>query len=88
MADSTPAALVHFYRGELGRIAIYRVRLNTTKNWAIGVAVGILTFTLGNHEAPHSLLSMPYLLITVFLFVESRRFRELDMFRRRILTGK
>lgn len=84
MSDSTPAALVHFYRGELGRLAIYRVRLDTTTNWAIGVVVAVLTFTLGNHEAPHSLLLLPYLLVTVFLFVESRRFRELEMFRQRV----
>ena len=82
--DATPPALVHFYRGELGRLAIYRVRLDTTTNWAIGVVVAVLTFTLGRHEAPHTLLLLPYLLVTVFLFVESRRFRELDMFRRRV----
>jgi uncharacterized membrane protein len=76
--------LVHFYRGELGRIAIYRVRLDTTTNWAIGVVVAVLTFTLGSHEAPHTLLLLPYLLTTVFLFVESRRYRELDMFHSRV----
>lgn len=29
------AALVHFYRGELGRALALRIRLDTTTNWAI-----------------------------------------------------
>jgi uncharacterized membrane protein len=86
MADRSSTALVHFYRGELGRLAIYRVRLDTTTNWAIGVVVAVLTFALGQPEAPHTLLLLPYLLTTVFLFIESRRFQELDMLRQRVRT--
>ncbi|MGH8165107.1 MAG: DUF2270 domain-containing protein, partial [Rhodanobacteraceae bacterium] len=29
------AALSHFYRGELGRIMVWRTRLDTTINWAV-----------------------------------------------------
>lgn len=84
MSTSPSTAVVHFYRGELGRLAIYRVRLDTTTNWAIGVVVAVLTFTLGQPKAPHTLLLLPYLLTTVFLFIESRRYQELDMLRQRI----
>lgn len=84
MSDQPSSAIVHFYRGELGRLAIYRVRLDTTTNWAIGVVVAVLTFTLGQPDAPHTLLVLPYLLTTVFLFIESRRYQELDMLRQRI----
>ena len=57
MSMPSETVLMHLYRGELGRVAVYRVRLDNTTNWAIGVTVAVITFVLGNHEAPPSLLS-------------------------------
>ncbi len=84
MAGPPDAVLMHHYRGELGRVAIYRVRLDTTTNWAIGVTVAVTTFALGNHEAPPSLLLLPYALGVVFMVIEARRFRELELYRSRV----
>lgn len=84
MAEPSETALIHFYRGELGRMTIYRVRLDTTTNWAIGVDVAVTTFALGTPSAPHIIMALPYLLTAVFLFLEARRFQELEVFRGRI----
>lgn len=76
--------VIHFYRGELGRVSIYRVRLDTTTNWAIGVTVAVTTFALGQQEAPPVIMLLPYVLTVVFLFIEARRFQELELYRSRI----
>ncbi len=36
-------AMVHFYRGELGRIMIWRQRLDVTTTWAITSTTSIIT---------------------------------------------
>lgn len=84
MSMPSETVLMHLYRGELGRVAVYRVRLDNTTNWAIGVTVAVITFVLGNHEAPPSLLLLPYALGVVFMFIEARRFRELELYRSRV----
>lgn len=84
MSGLPQTPLMHLYRGELARLTVYRVRLDTTTNWAIGVTVAVTTFALGNHEAPSSLLLLPYLLAVVFLVIEARRFQELELYRNRV----
>jgi len=81
---SNQTALIHLYRGELGRMTIYRVRLDTTTNWALGVTVAVATFALGQPEAPHVVLALPYALNAVFAFTEARRFQDLELIRRRV----
>ena len=36
-------AMSHFYRGELGRIMVWRQRLDITTNWAITSSTAIIT---------------------------------------------
>ena len=72
---------MHLYRGELGRLTTYRVRLDTTTNWALGTNVAVMTFTLGQPDAPHLVLLLPYVLTACFAVVESRRFQEMDSIR-------
>jgi len=77
-------ALVHLYRGELGRATSYRIRLDTTTNWAMSVNVALATFTLGTPNAPHILFALSYMLTVVFATIEARRYRELDVLRSRL----
>ena len=77
-------AMIHLYRGELGRMTVYRVRLDTTTNWALGATVGVTTFALGQTDVPHVVLLLPYVLCAVFSFIEARRFQDLELIRRRI----
>ena len=69
------AALVHFYRGELHRSTIWRVRLDTTTNWAIISVMGLVTFTFGAVEHSHASLIVGMLLVLTFMGIEARRYR-------------
>ena len=77
-------AMIHLYRGELGRMTAYRIRLDTTSNWALGASVAVVTFTLGNPEAPHAVLILPVLLTAVFALLEARRLQDLELIRSRV----
>src|SRR3954466_11005887 len=47
-------AVIHLYRGEMGRMVTYRQRLDTTTNWAITSSALVTTFSIGNNLIPHS----------------------------------
>jgi len=49
-------AMAHFYRGEMNRLTVWHVRLDTTTNWAIVLTTGMTTFTLGSEKTPHYVL--------------------------------
>ena len=68
-------SLIHLYRGELARMTSYRVRLDTTTNWAVVTTAGIITFALGNAAVPHAVFPFAMLLTLFFLNLEARRFR-------------
>lgn len=53
----------------------YRVRLDTTTNWAVVTTAGIITFALGNEAVPHGVFPFAMLLTLFFLNLEARRFR-------------
>lgn len=80
--DTTP--LIHLYRGELGRMTMYRVRLDTTTNWAVGTTAAVISFVLGTHEAPHYVLGLALLLDFAFLHLEARRYQRFAVIRRRV----
>ena len=40
-------ALIHLYRGELGRLTAYRARLDTTTSWAISASALVTTLAFG-----------------------------------------
>lgn len=67
----------HLYRAEMNRMTGWRHRLDITSNWAIIIALGLTTFTLGAAEVPHHtlLLGLAFLLISILL--EGRRYRHL-----------
>lgn len=79
-----PTALIHLYRGELGRMAVYRMRLDTTTNWAVGTSAALTTFTLGQERAPHFVFLLVVFLDLIFLYMEARRFRFYELVRRRV----
>ena len=66
-------ALLHLYRGELGRMTAYRTRLDTTTNWAVGTTAALGSFALGASTTPHLVL-LPLVLLLLFLWMESRRY--------------
>ncbi|MEZ5277186.1 MAG: DUF2270 domain-containing protein [Opitutaceae bacterium] len=76
--------MIHFYRGELGRIMIWRQRLDITTNWAIVGSVGMITFGLGSQTHTHLIFLFANFLIFLMLTIEARRYRFYDAFRARV----
>ena len=46
-------AMSHFYRGELGRIMVWRQRLDITTTWAITSTTTIITVAFSFRDIPH-----------------------------------
>lgn len=79
-----PTALIHLYRGELGRMTMYRGRLDTTTNWAVGTSAALTTFALGQERVHHFLFPLVIFLDLLFLWMEARRFRFYELIRMRV----
>lgn len=76
--------LVHFYRGEVSRSTHWRIRLDTTTNWAIFSVMGLITFSLGERSHSHVGILAGMVLVFTFLGIEARRFRFFDVWRSRV----
>jgi uncharacterized membrane protein len=76
--------LIHFYRGELGRIMIWRQRLDVTSNWAILATTGIVTFGLSSASNSHLVFAIALLICLLLLIIEGRRYRYYVAFRARV----
>jgi len=77
-------AMAHLYRGELQRSLSWRLRLDTTTNWAIFTTAGIISFAFNNPEyAAQTLLAGMYANL-LFLILEAQRFRFFDVFHSRL----
>ncbi|HSN98968.1 MAG TPA: DUF2270 domain-containing protein [Candidatus Nanopelagicales bacterium] len=79
-----PTALIHLYRGELGRMTLYRARLDTTTNWAVGTSAALTSFALGQERVPHFVFLLVVFLDLIFLWMETRRFRFYELVRMRV----
>lgn len=84
VSKDTTTPLIHLYRGELGRMTMYRVRLDTTTNWAVGTSAAVISFVLGTQHAPHYVLGLAVLLDFAFLHLEARRYQRFAVIRRRV----
>lgn len=78
------SALVHLYRGQLGRADIWRQRLDTTSNWAVVTTMGLLSFAFSDPDHSHASIVVGMVLITHFLLVEARRYRVFDVWNSRV----
>lgn len=76
--------MVHFYRGELGRIMVWRQRLDVTTTWAITSSTTIITIAFSVKEIPHIVFFFNLALVWIMLWIESRRYRFYDAFRGRV----
>ncbi|WDI33165.1 DUF2270 domain-containing protein [Hyphococcus flavus] len=76
-------ALAHLYRGEVYRSTIWRTRLDNTTNWSV-VTLGIaLSVTYASPNASPLPLLLVGILISMFLILESRRYRFFNVWRAR-----
>ena len=74
----------HFYRGELGRIMVWRTRLDTTTNWAVTSSTAIITIAFSNAGVPHLIFFFNLAIVWIMLWIEARRYRFYDAFRARV----
>jgi len=80
-------AMVHYYRAEIQRANTWRNRLDATTNWAIITASAVITVALSGEAYPHAIVLFALGLVSVFWFIEARRYRyyELWSYRTRLL---
>ena len=76
--------MIHFYRGELGRIMVWRQRLDVTTNWAITSTTTIVTLAFSVRSIPHLVFFFNLIIVLIMLWIEARRFRFYDAFRGRV----
>ncbi len=79
------AALIHFYRAELGRADHWRSRLDTTTNWAVVTTGAAISFAFGAEDpGRHVVLLLVSVLVYFFLVIEARRYRHYDIWQNRL----
>lgn len=76
--------VAHYYRGELGRMAGWRDRMDRTTNWAITVVAAMLSVSLSTPTAHHGVLLFAMVLVQLLLVIEARRYRFFDVYRVRV----
>ena len=77
-------AMSHFYRGEIGRMMVWRQRLDTTTTWAITSTGTIFTVAFSFESVPHLIFFFNLAIVAIMLWIEARRYRFYDAFRARV----
>ncbi len=83
-ASEFTTAMSHLYRGEMQRANVWRQRLDSTTNWAVITTGTAISFALVNQNGHHGIIILNALLITLFLYIEARRYRYYELFAARI----
>jgi uncharacterized membrane protein len=76
--------LAHFHRAEIARMAGWRDRIDRTTHWAITSAGAMLSLALSAPTAPHGVVLLAMVLVSLFWVIESRRYRFFDVYRARV----
>lgn len=76
-------AMVHYYRAEIQRSNTWRTRLDATTNWAVVAAGAALSFSLSSPNNHYGVIILDTLLITLFLWIEARRYRYYELWSHR-----
>jgi len=77
-------AMVHFFRAEVQRANVWRQRLDTTTNWAVVATGAALSVSFSQPDVHHGVILLNILLVTLFLFIEARRYRYYELWSYRI----
>lgn len=78
------ATMVHFYRGELGRMMVWRERFDTTTHWAIIGLTGLVSFAWNHADGSNFLFLFANFILYLLLSIEARRYRFYDAYRARV----
>ncbi len=78
-------AMVHFFRAEVQRANVWRQRLDTTTNWAVLTTGAAISFAYSRTQAEdHRVIILNVLLVTLFLYIEARRYRYYELWSYRV----
>ncbi|MEP6848069.1 MAG: DUF2270 domain-containing protein [Acidobacteriota bacterium] len=77
-------AIAHFYRGEVQRSNVWRGRLDATTNWAVITGGATLSFVFSSPDNPHFAIPINSILVSIFLFMEARRYRYYEVWANRV----
>ncbi|MAS38089.1 MAG: hypothetical protein CL610_29100 [Anaerolineaceae bacterium] len=83
-ASEFNTAMVHLFRAEVTRANVWRQRLDTTTNWAVLTTAAVLSLAFGEETVHHSIIILNTLLVTLFLYVEARRYRYYELWSLRV----
>lgn len=83
-ASDFTTAMVHLFRAEISRANVWRQRLDTTTNWAVVITGAVITFAFSEPMGHHSVIILSTILITLFLFIEARRYRYYELWSSRV----
>lgn len=77
-------AMSHFYRGEVYRSSVWRVRLDATTNWSVVATATALSFAFSGPHRTQMVFMLTTVLVSLLMGIESRRFRFFDVWRERV----
>ena len=77
-------AMVHFFRAEVQRANTWRLRLDTTTNWAVVATGATLSVAFSQPDIHHGIIILNTLLVIWFLFIETRRYRYYELWSYRV----
>jgi len=77
-------AMVHLFRAEIQRANVWRQRLDTTTNWAVIATGATLSVAFSQSTVHHGVIILNTLLVTLFLFIEARRYRYYELWSYRV----
>lgn len=83
-ASEFTTAMVHFFRAEVTRANVWRQRLDTTTNWAVVTTGASISLAFTETSISHIVLILNLLLVTIFLLIETRRYRYYELWSSRV----
>lgn len=83
LPDSSLTAIVHYYRAEVSRGDVWRLRMDATTNWAIAAAAAVISVAFSRPGIPHLLIPLGGTIVLLLMCIEGRRYRFYDVWRSR-----
>jgi uncharacterized membrane protein len=77
-------AMAHLFRAEIQRANVWRQRLDATTNWAVVTTGAVISISFSQSTVHHGIIILNTLLVTLFLFIESRRYRYYELWSYRV----
>lgn len=83
-ASEFTTAMVHLFRAEVSRANVWRMRLDTTTNWAVVTTGASISLAFTESSISHIVVLINLLLVTAFLLIEARRYRYYELWSSRV----